>query len=57
MACMEHICVECDWSQFDNAPRTSCPKHGPESSRHHFDEPEYDMDTDPHFEEDYDEGK
>lgn len=44
MACMEHECVECPWATFDNAPRTSCPVHGPESTRHHFDEPEHDED-------------
>ena len=28
MACMEHICGECDHVWFDNEPRGSCPVCG-----------------------------
>lgn len=42
MACMEHQCRRCNWSQFDNDRFTSCPDHPGETS-HFFDE-QYDRD-------------
>lgn len=39
MACMEHWCIECNYTEFNNSHGPlSCPKCGGEM-RHTFDEP------------------
>ena len=62
MACMIHICNDCEHDWFDNIPRGSCPECGSSDVIHIFDEapddeeePGYDEDVD--ADEDEDEGE
>lgn len=48
MACMEHVCFDCDWVTFDNKPTANCPFCGAKT-RNYFDEPD-DDDSGPHTE-------
>ena len=55
MACMEHVCNDCNKTWFDNKPRGDCTKCGSVDVGHYFDEandgdpydegPDYDDET------------